>query len=133
MLLRSLLLGSFVFGVVACSAEASGPGPEGEDPASATSAIVACPPLHTPVCGSNGVTYWNACYASANGATVAWQGACPGEAAACGAPFASPVCATGLSCCDGECATSTQCMAIQCADMGCQWGAGKCTCRHLPY
>lgn len=40
------------------------------------SSFVACPTVYTPVCGSNGQTYSNTCYASSAGVSVAYSGVC---------------------------------------------------------
>lgn len=49
------------------------------------------------VCGCDGVTYQNACFAAQAGVTVLYQGACAGEGDACGG-IAGIVCGPGLYC-----------------------------------
>lgn len=44
-----------------------------------------CSDQYSPVCGTNGVTYSNTCYANKAKATIACQGTCP-----CGTPRPTP-------------------------------------------
>ena len=69
----------------ACSAEAEGV---------CTPIPGVCHPDFTPVCGCDGETYSNACFAASNGASIAAQGACA-EGAACGGTG-------GGTCAEGE-------------------------------
>jgi len=52
---------------------------------------IACPDLWDPVCGADGRTYSNPCYANANHVRVAHQGECAGEG-----------CASNDACADGD-------------------------------
>ena len=75
---------------------------------------VTCPVVLDPVCGCDGVTYNNACFAGAAGVSIDHEGAC-GEAQLCGAPD-DAFCPTGEFCKrpEGECSAEAR---GECADI----------------
>ncbi|MCP3997881.1 MAG: hypothetical protein GY722_22900, partial [bacterium] len=78
-----------------------------------------CPEVYNPVCGCNGVTYTNSCFAAAAGVSVRNVGAC-GQPQCCDpyeepGQFGNPICIEGHTCCaDG--------------DWRCNDGSGQPTC-----
>jgi hypothetical protein len=58
-----------------------------------------CPDIYLPVCGANGVTYTNACWAGSE--PIVFHGPCPTYGQPCGGE-ASPVCANGLACVESD-------------------------------
>jgi Kazal-type serine protease inhibitor domain len=80
--LKSLTLLSLLALASACGKQDAAPKPKLE--ATATSAAKGgpgyeCLDVYDPVCGSNGVTYSNACYARRAGVTSYTRGACDGS------------------------------------------------------
>jgi hypothetical protein len=45
--------------------------------------VSACPELGDPVCGADGLTYWNECLATLQNVQVTKKGYCEGEIEAC--------------------------------------------------
>ncbi|MBN2694923.1 hypothetical protein JXR93_09695 [bacterium] len=60
--------------------------------------ICSCPEIYAPVCGENGITYGNACYASCDNVIVLHEGEC--ESPRCDS---NDDCEVGLQCIDGVC------------------------------
>jgi hypothetical protein len=75
------------------------------------------PPDEDPVCGCDGVTYWNATLAAQKGASVASAGACSGPAPTPCGPGAP--CPAGLVC-SKQVADATQCSPVDAT--GVCWG-----------
>lgn len=91
-----------------------------------------CDPLYSPVCGCNGQTFANACFANAFGMSIAYNGIC------------EAICINDSDCADGEfCSATGECLSADCtndADCGfgraCVSAPGECgnegTCTRTP-
>lgn len=89
----------------------------------------ACPLVTAPVCGSDGLTYTNACRARCNGARILYAGACR-EGCTSPPPDCALDCAHGLR----PVAGGTHCLACACASVpaSCDPEGGAPVCVTLP-
>ena len=62
----------------------------------------ACPNLFVPVCGSDGVTYGNACHSERRGIRIDYAGMCEGQGRNCPRNYA-PVCGLDGITYDNDC------------------------------
>ncbi len=71
-----------------------------------------CPPVYSPVCGCDGITYGNSCEASAAGVNIDYSGECD----------TNPGCYS-----NDECASSGSTPQFCLFEVGACWGPGTCT------
>ncbi|KAL6777471.1 Ovoinhibitor [Auxenochlorella protothecoides] len=101
---------------VACQGECPCPA-KGDGPGSILPTF--CPAIYAPVCGTNNITYGNACVAEGARAEVACQGECPCPVASCAAIYA-PVCGTNNVTYGNECIAQGARAEVACK--------GECPC-----